>query len=82
MNDKLYEITAKKRFLWEPEKTNLKSFKFHNFTVFSQFLGNLKFVKFFLTSIRNCLWCYYRVFSIPGKFEIYEFFRTPIRNCL
>ena len=27
-NDKLYEITAKKRFLWEPEKTNFKSFKF------------------------------------------------------
>ena len=27
--NKLYEITPKKRFLLEPEKTNFKSFKFH-----------------------------------------------------
>ena len=26
---KWYEITPKKSFLWEPEKTNFKSFKFH-----------------------------------------------------
>ena len=26
---KLYEITPNKRLLWEPEKTNFKSFKFH-----------------------------------------------------
>ena len=25
----LYETTPKKRFLWEPEKTNFKSFQFH-----------------------------------------------------
>ena len=27
--NKSYEITLKKKFLWEPEKTNFKSFKFH-----------------------------------------------------
>ena len=49
---KLYEITPNKRFLWEPEKTNFKSFKFHKMKslrmmilpVFSQFLWNLKFI--------------------------------------
>ena len=27
--NKLYEITQKQRVLWEPEKINFKSFKFH-----------------------------------------------------
>ena len=42
--NKLYEITPKKRFLSEPEKTNFKSLKFHKLmksicmTMFSQFL--------------------------------------------
>ena len=27
--DKFYEITPKKRFLWEAKKTNFKCFKFH-----------------------------------------------------
>ena len=51
-----------------------------DFTVFTQFLGNLKFGKFFLTPIRNCLWYYYRVFSIPDKFEIYQVFSDSHKN--
>ena len=50
--NKLYEITLKKRFLWEPEKKNhFKSFKFHNmdfmhddFTCIFSILWNLKFI--------------------------------------
>ena len=51
--DKFYEITPKKRFLWEAKKTNFKCFKFHKIksyawwfypSVFSQFLWNLKFI--------------------------------------
>ena len=49
--NKLHEITLKKRFLWEPEKTNFQSFKFHKMKsdawrfspVFPQFKWNLKF---------------------------------------
>ena len=66
--NKLYEITLKKRFLWEPEKK--ETLKASNFTtwnlmhddftcVFSN-PWNLKFI--FLGSHKkiNCLWCYYR----------------------
>ena len=51
--DKFYEITPKKRFLWEAKKTNFKCFKFHKIksfawwfypSAFSQFLWNLKFI--------------------------------------
>ena len=79
----------RKGFYGSPRKQTSKALNFtklnlrnDNFTVFSQFLENLKFIKFFRTPRRNCLWCSYRVFSIPGKFKIIKFFRTPIRSCL
>ena len=63
---KLYEITPNKRFLWEPEKTNFKSFKFHKMKSYAWWfylcfpnsceIWNL----FSRVSIRNCLWRYYR----------------------
>ena len=52
---KLYEITPKKRFILEPEKTNVKNLKFsHN--------------EILLMTILDHFTC---VFSIPVKFEIY-----------
>ena len=63
---KLYEITPKKRFLLEPEKTNFKSLKFHKMKSYTW-----RFYLCFLISceswnlfswapVSNCLWCYYR----------------------
>ena len=63
---KLYEITPKKRFLLEPEKTNFKHLKFHKMKSYTW-----RFYLCFLISCeswnlfswaptRNCLWCYYR----------------------
>ena len=63
---KLYEITPKKRFLLEPEKTNFKHLKFHKMKSYTW-----RFYLCFLISceswnlfswapIRNCLRCYYR----------------------
>ena len=63
---KLYEITPNKRFLWEPEKTNFKSFKFHKMKSYAWwfylcFLNSCEIWNLFSrVSIRNCLWCYYR----------------------
>ena len=52
--NKLYEITPKKRFSLEPEKTNFKTFKFsHNEILLMTILDHFT-----------------RVFSIPVKFEI------------
>ena len=52
--NKLYEITPKKRFSLEPEKTNFKTFKFsHNEILLMRILDHFT-----------------RVFSIPVKFEI------------
>ena len=53
--NKLYEITPKKRFILEPEKTNVKNLKFsHN--------------EILLMTILDHFTC---VFSVPVKFEIY-----------
>ena len=68
--NKLYEITPKKRFSLEPEKTNFKTFKFsHNeillMTILDHFTRVFSIpVKFEIfwggAPVRNCLWCYYR----------------------
>ena len=56
--NKSYEINPTKRFSLEPEKTNFK--RNEDFTcVFSipvKFIWDL----FSWSSVRNCLWCYYR----------------------
>ena len=51
----LYEITPKKRFILEPEKTNVKNLKFSQNEIL-------------LMTILDHFTC---VFSIPVKFEIY-----------
>ena len=53
--NKLYEITPKKRFILEPEKTNVKNHKFSQNEIL-------------LMTILDHFTC---VFSIPVKFEIY-----------
>ena len=53
--NKLYEITPKKRFILEPEKTNVKNLKFSQNEIL-------------LMTILDHFTC---VFSIPVKFEIY-----------
>ena len=71
---KLYEITPNKRFFWEPEKTNFKSFKFHKMKSYAWwfylcFLNSCEIWNLFSrVSIRNCLWRYYRwlIISIQG----------------
>ena len=72
---KLYEITPKKRFSWEPEKRNFKSFKFHKMKSYAWqfFLSFLKSCEiwnlFFRVSISNCLWRYYRWLIISIALE-------------
>ena len=53
--NKLYEITPKKRFILESEKTNVKNLKFSQNEIL-------------LMTILDHFTC---VFSIPVKFEIY-----------
>ena len=59
--NKLYEMPPKKRFLWEPEKTNFKNFKLHQmksytWRLYLRFLNSHEIWNLFSWArIRNCL---------------------------
>ena len=66
MQCKLREVTQKKRFIWDPKKTNFKSFKFQEMKSYAWrfylcFLHSCEIWNSFSDALKgNCVWCYCR----------------------